>query len=279
MDLFDVVDYRQIVRVRLKFLGSQSGKSHRGHYSRIAEHLNIHTSMVSQIFNGLKDLTFDQACGLVSFLGLTDLEADYFICLVQLARAGTSSAKEKCQRDLVRLREQAASLSARVRSDRTLSEEDNAHFYSYWFITAIKLMTSIAGHQTPDEIARRLSLPLSVVHSALEFLLETGLCVNTGGMIRPGPAATHLPSSSPLVGRHHQNWRIKGFERMGQLLPSEFFLTIPATLTERDALRIRKALLELSEAVVTIMDDSKSEELYCLNIDWFNVAPKVNGTT
>src|ERR1039457_3217815 len=95
MKLFEFDNYKEFVRKKLR---GTTNKGH-GQYSRIAEHLSIHTSMVSQVFGGEKHLTFEQACGICNYFGFTELETDYFIALVQLDRAGTPEARGKCQRD------------------------------------------------------------------------------------------------------------------------------------------------------------------------------------
>jgi hypothetical protein len=135
------------------------------------------------------------------------------------------------------------------------------------------LVTAIPGCHTREVIAKKLGLSLSTVNKTLEFLLSIGLCIESDGKIKPGLANTHLGADSPLIGVHHQNWRVKGLERMGQVLPSELFLTLPATLTEKDVLKLRMMIVEFIEKFIGVIDTSKSEVLYCLNIDWFNVCP------
>jgi len=267
MKIFEFTDYKHFVRKKLR----EAGNKGYGQYTRIAKHLNIHTSMVSQVFNGSKHLTFEQACRACSFFGFTELETDFFIALVQLERAGTPEAKDKCQRDLNRLKAKSESVKARVGKDVELSEEHNATFYSQWFYTAIKLLSSIPEHHTPEIISRTLGIPLISVNRALEFLLSVGLCVEQDGKIKPGPRNTHLGAESPLVGRHHQNWRVKGFEKMGTLLPSELFFTMPATLSEKDTLILRQKIVEFIEEFVKVIDSSRGETLYCLNMDWFRI--------
>ena len=58
---------------------------------------------------------------------------------------------------------------------------------------------------------------------------------------------------------------------MGTLKPSEIFLTMPATLSEKDAVLLRRKIVEFIDEFVKIIDSSKGEALYCFNIDWFNV--------
>ena len=104
----------------------------------------------------------------------------------------------------------------------------------------------------------------------LDFLIGHGLCIETEGQIRPGPQSTHLPSTSPLIARHHGNWRVKAMERHASLaLESELAYTSPMALSRTDAVMIRETLLQSIDQVVAIVDPSPSEATYCLNIDWF----------
>jgi hypothetical protein len=105
-------------------------------------------------------------------------------------------------------------------------------------------------------------------------LLASGLCKDENGKIKPGPANTHVSADSPLVSRHHQNWRVKGFEKMGALGPSELFMTMPATLTAKDAHLLRQKIVEFINDFAQVIDHSKGEVLYCLNIDWFDACRK-----
>lgn len=267
MRVFDFNNYKSFVQKKLL------QASHKGHgqLSRIAEHLGVHTSMVSQVFSGPKHLTFEQACGVCEYFGFTELESDYFVALVQLERAGSPAARSKCQRDLARLKALSESLKDRLSRDVILSEETNAIFYSQWFYTAAKLASSIPGLQTPEAISEKLGVPLFSLNKAVEFLITVGLCIEVDGKIKPGPANTHLGADSPLVGRHHQNWRVKGFEKMSLLQPSELFLTMPATLARSDAILLRTKIVEFVDEFVKVLDSSKGEIIHCLNIDWFEV--------
>jgi hypothetical protein len=58
---------------------------------------------------------------------------------------------------------------------------------------------------------------------------------------------------------------------MGVLQPSELFLTMPATLTRSDAILLRSKIVEFIDEFVKVIDTSKSEVLYCFNLDWFEI--------
>ncbi len=133
------------------------------------------------------------------------------------------------------------------------------------------MICSIPGNHTAEKISQELGVSLGQIKKALEFLLSAGLCVESDGKIKPGPRNTHLDANSPMVGRHHQNWRVKGFEKMGDVKPTELFLTMPATMSEKDVSVLREKIVAFIEDFVTVIDSSKGEVLYCLNLDWFNV--------
>ena len=84
-----------------------------------------------------------------------------------------------------------------------------------------------------------------------------------------GPKSTHLEADSPLVTRHHLNWRVKGMEKMGNLSNDELFLSLPCSMSEKAMREIRSELVKSIERVTEIVDSSAEDQLVCLNIDLF----------
>ena len=200
------------------------------------------------------------------------IEVEYFLLLVEYERAGTSALRASFLEQIRERQSQQAELSQRVTRSKDLTPEDRAIYYSNWAYSAIRNLTAMEGFQQPPALANRLNLELPYVHQVLEFLLSSGLCVQNQGQLRPGPAMTHLSSASPLVSRHHGNWRIKSMERHPMLRPTEeLAYTAPMTLSQSDAIRIRSLLADLVEKVDQIVAPSPSEKLFCLNLDWFEV--------
>ena len=46
------------------------------------------------------------------------------------------------------------------------------------------------------------------------------------------------------------------------------------TLSHKDALKIRQMIIEFIQSVNKVVDPSPSEEIHCMNIDWFVVGGK-----
>jgi len=262
--LFTMTDYRPYVRFWVEARG-------RGEFRRISQALEIHTTLVSQIFSGRKCLTEEQASKLCGYMGLSPLETDYFMKLVQLERAGTQQLKLIYERHLKQLKTQANEIKARVPETETLSNLDRALFYSSWQYSLVRLLTSIPRFQTKDRIAFQLKISVSRVQEILDFLVSRGLCKETNGKYIRTEKNTHIEASSPLSIRHHQNWRTKSLELQEQMNSEDLVFTAPMSLAAKDLAKVRKILLEAVSEIAKLVDKSAAEEVAYLGIDWFKL--------
>lgn len=266
--IFAFDNYKDFVKARIKALPKQG----HGELARIAKELRMHPTRVSHIFNADMNLTSEQACELSKYFGLSDLESDYFLALVQLERAGSTELKRTTKRQLEKIKTDAKELVNRVPRERALSDEEKALFYSSWAYSAIRLMTSIEGRQDIASLAAALNLAPAKVRKIIDFLLQTGLCLEEKGRLKMGPKSTHLESTSDIVLRHHANWRIQALQRHETLTEAELAYTGPVTVTAEDFKKIREDIAEyISRFTKQVVASEPPEQLACLNIDWFKV--------
>jgi hypothetical protein len=73
----------------------------------------------------------------------------------------------------------------------------------------------------------------------------------------------------PLVIKHHQNWRIRGLQKMELRDENHLFYTGPMSLSEDGAANVRQKILDVIQQVNQLVVDSPSQVARCLNIDWF----------
>ena len=265
--VFDYLDYRQFLRDLIESMP----KSGWGQLTRLAEHLNTSAVLVSYVFNGSRDFSPEQALEVAEYFELSTLETDYFCLLIQYERAGTLKLKTKLKQQLDETRTKALNLKSRVKQDLELTEDAKARFYSNWYYSGIRLTSSIEGLNSIDAISSYLQLPKPRVKDVLEFLCQYGLCIEKDGDYFMGPKRTHLDADSPLITRHHANWRLKGLENMQEVTPDELFYTAPMALSQEVMVMIRKDLAEFIDQMVKKVGDSKSEHVACLNIDFFKL--------
>lgn len=245
----------------------------RGHGQslRLAQHLHVHTTLVSQILKGLKAFTLEQAVLSAEFLELTEDETDYFLLLVQLERAGNSKLQKALRRQLHQHKSMASELVNRLKSDHKLAEEERAVFYSDWVYSAVRQLTAIPGFDSTEKISAHVGLSRVRTKTVVDFLLKTGLCMEKSGKLAIGPQSTHLEANSPWVRVHHSNWRQKAVEKLQDAETSQLHYSCPMTISAKDALRIREMIAKFLESIDQVIEPSPSEELHCINVDWFKV--------
>jgi uncharacterized protein (TIGR02147 family) len=265
MNIFEFSDYRKFLQKRFH---SMPKRGH-GQARRLAASLKVSTTFVSQVFQERRDLSSEQACGVCDFLGLSEIETNYFLLLVQQHRAGTVRLRQHLQKELDRTKAIGQKISSRLDVKKILSDEDKSIFYSDWYFSAVRLMAGINGFQSPERIADHLGLPLKLTNEVILFLLQRGLLVNEGETLKVGPSRTHLEADSPFIKNHHQNWRLRALENIKG--PKRMHYSAPMTIGVADVEKIQSRLLKCIEDVAKIIDPAPNEELMCLNIDWFPI--------
>jgi uncharacterized protein (TIGR02147 family) len=262
--LFTMTDFRDYIRAWARAKG-------RGAYRQIASALTMHTTLVSQVLNGRKCFTEEQAAILCGYMGLNLLETDYFLKLVQIERAGNQTLKTIYSRQLQHLKKQANEIKSRVPESQELTNQDRALFYSSWQYSLVRLLTGIERFQRAEDIARQLDLSVSRVQEILDFLISRGLCKVSNSRYTRTEKNTHIDANSALVVRHHQNWRSKSLGLLEQITLEDLAFTAPISLAQKDFPKIRAILLEAISDISKTIEESPSEDVAYLGIDWFKI--------
>ncbi len=265
MSIFEFTDYKTYFKAWVAALP----KNGRGEYRRVATKLGVGTTMVSQVFNGEKQLSLELANDLADYLHLNDHETDYLFLLVEIARAGTFRLQQKLKKRAEAARAEAKKIERQVGKGVEMSEATKAIFYSSWIYSGVRILTALDSMRDAQAIADRLNLPRTQVQKVLEFLLKEGLVLQKDGLLDYGPRRTHIGADSPLVAKHHQNWRIAGFQKMVFSDLDNLFFTSPMGLSLEVAEKIRMELPAFIEKIHKWVGPSPSETVRCLNIDWF----------
>ncbi len=265
LNLFDFSDYRDYLSAWLR--AAKSSKSF--NLSRLADIAGVHATFLSHILKGNKHLSLEQAALISDFLQHTKLEQDYFMILINLDRAGTKRLREYWLEKKSNLETEKNKLGRRFDRHRELTTDQRAEFYSSWIYAAVWAATAINDRQTLTQLATRFSISRGRAEEVLGFLVGTGLCAEKHGYYSMGEVHIHVPNESPFVVKHHLNWRMKAVQKMDTREPSELFFTSPMSLSVDDFAKIRERLNKLVKEAVDIAKNSNSQEVVCLNIDFF----------
>ena len=272
--VFDFTDYKKFILAWIE----EQPKGGRGQFSKLAEVTGIHKANVSHIFKGEHQLSPEQAHKIAVYLGLGMTESRYFLLLVNFDRAGTAKLREFYKTQIEEEKQSHKKLEKRVTRSRELTSEERAIFYSNWAYSAVRILSSIAGFQTREAIFKRLNLTRKFGNGIIKFLVNTGFCHEVDGRVEMGPQMTHLEEDSPLVARHHGNWRVKAMEKHPMLNPGEELAYSAAmSLSSSDVIRIRELLAHLVQKTDEIVGPSACERMFCMNLDWFEVKGEFEG--
>lgn len=265
--IFDFREYKAYLRHRLRYMP----KGGRGFKSVLAQHLGCQTSYVSQVLNKGADFSPEQAEMANEVLNHTALESRYFILLVEFARAGTEGLRRHYKKIIDEENHKQFLLSERIKVKEVLSEEDKSLYYSNCIFTCIHMLVSIPEYQTIEAIGRYLGLPKKVVLDILDKLVGFGCIVSVNGRYIMGPSRIHISSGSPMLLRHHTNWRVEALRRLQYHREDATRFTAISSVSKEDYNKIRKILISTVETYNKSIEESSAEELVCLNIDFFRM--------
>ena len=178
MAIFDFNDYKAFLKAEVK----SRPKAGRGELSRLAEHLDVNATMVSQVIAGDKDFTLEQAKKVCSFFTLSKLDTDYFLLLVQIERAGTQDLKNYFREKRDEMKKESLQISKRITSERKLTDLERSIFYSSSLYSAIYIFSSVDGGQTIEAIIEKFDIPRPRAQEILQFLVSTGMCTPDRGL-------------------------------------------------------------------------------------------------
>lgn len=263
ISVFDATSYKTYVRDLIK--SKPSGG--RGTFRELAAHLRVHSTFISQVFRGSKELSSEQGFKVASFLGLDANQTDYFLGLIELERTTFEPLRDRIRDRLDSMRKQNQMVTSRVNPTKELTDEVKARFYSNWHFAAIRLATDIPTLRTAEALSKHFNLSPAIIDETLRFLCTEDLVIQDGKQFRLGPSRTHIDQYSSFSSAHHRNWRLKAMERHPTLYSHELAFSAPMTLSQEDLKIIRKAILNLIQDVANRVKESPSESLACLNID------------
>lgn len=265
--VFEFQDYKAYLST---WIASRPGGG-RGEKSRIAERIRCQLAYVSQVLSGTANFSLEQSEALCPLLEHTEDEAEYFMLLVQRARAGTTGLEQYFERKIQKLLNQRLVLKNRLQDKESLNRENQATYYSHWAYCAVHMAVLVPTLRTPPAIATYLGISPEKCAQILGFLENVGLVERKEGGFFPGTVRIHLESDSPMISKHHINWRLLAMRALEHETSSELHYSSVVGVSRHDLPRIREVLVKAIEQVRAIVKESKDEEVYCYNLDFFGL--------
>ena len=265
--IYSFDDYKKFIHAWLETLPRKGY----GESRKIAEHLGVSTTMISQIFNGEKHLSLEMAAELAEYLGLSGDETAHFYLLVQYQRAGSHKLRKSLLEKIKETQKRVQELEKRIKAKDGFPSEVINEFYSSWAYAGTWGLIALEQYHSPEALAERLHLPVAKVKRILDFFLREKMAEYADGKLRLTSASVHIGKGSPFLTKHHTNWRLRAVDQLTYHdRASDLFFSGPLHLSQELADQIREELPAFIESIIKRVVPSPSEVVRCLNIDWFD---------
>lgn len=265
--IFDFKDYRAFLKEALPVEGPL-----RGARNKLAEALNCQKGFISQVLSGLSHFSLEHGMKISRFLSLGENEEEYFLLLLHKSRAGSKDLEKFYEKRLTEVEERRKQIKERVRASSTLTTEEQMIYYSSWHYVAVHMCLMVPELRTRSKIGAFLGLNLHLVSKALEFLIQVGLTQEDGENLTAGPSRIHLPGNSPLISKHHSNWRIRAIESLDFQAENDLHYSLVMSISDEAATKIRDILLNTIQNVEPVLKSAEDKNIYALTLDLFGLS-------
>jgi uncharacterized protein (TIGR02147 family) len=265
--IYEFRDYREYLQTALPVSGLG-----RGSRNRLAEALNCQKGFISQVLGGSVHFSPEHAIKISRFLQHDLAEEEFFLLLVHLGRSGSQDLADFYKKKMKEILETRKQIKERIKADSTLSESDQMLYYSSWHYTAVHMCLMVPHLRTRKEMCEYLGLSTETISRVLSFFLSRGLAEQKGNEFFAGPVRIHLPSDSPLISKHHANWRMQAVSSLDHQRPKDMHYSLIMSLSEDAAEKIKNILLNSVQEIEPVLKLAKDETVYALNMDLFNVS-------
>lgn len=267
MSIFEVTEYREWF---FQWLKSKPKGGH-GELSKIAQFLDVNSTLMSQVLAKRRDFSLEQGFKLCQYFSFNHLESRYFMLLLQFERAGTHDLKSYFERELKEIKKESGQIKNRVKTDKEISDTDKSFLVSTWKPTALLVYTGKETGVSLEEIEAELGVSKEEARGLAEKLLEMGLIQLSGGHYKTGFMRLHIPKGSSFLLRHYSNWRLRAIDRSDQINDDEVMYTSVSSISEKDLAKIKEKLLSWISEYAKNVSASPAERVVCFNLDFFRV--------
>lgn len=265
MAAFRVFEYNDY----MKYLSLILGARPRGERARFAKALKCHPTFVSQVFKGSADLSLEQATQVNVYLGHTKEESHYFLLLVSHARAATPALRAYYSDQLQEMAQKRLVLKHRLNYQKSLTAENQMTYYSAWTYAAVHMAVTVPHLRTKEALADYLNLPLKKISEILEFLTSVELVIEHAGKYKIGTASIHLGNDSPMISKHHTNWRMQSIVALEREDQKALHYSSVVTLARADQSKVKAIFIDAIEKARALIKDSPEECLCTYTVDFF----------
>jgi uncharacterized protein (TIGR02147 family) len=241
----------------------------RGTRKRLATHIGCQVGYITQVLSGNAHFSPEQAESTARFFQLSPKETEYFLLLIAHNRAGTASLKSLYESLLAKRRSESKLLKSRLAIEGPDTKRYHQIYYSSWQYAAVHMAVLCEELRTAEKISRKLKIANKRTQIILNFLEESALVRKEGDRYLATDNSLHLERNSPMISKHHSNWRLRAIQSMEESPGKNLHYSGVISCSKRDLAVVQEKLSKCLEDCIALVQASPSEELAVLNMDLF----------
>jgi uncharacterized protein (TIGR02147 family) len=238
----------------------------RGARLKLAGYIGCQPSFISQVLSSKNELSLEHAQKINVFFNHSNEEAQYFIQMVLLSKAGSFELQKFFREQLRDIREKQMQIH-KVVVKSELHRDDLLYYYSNWLCVSIHMLVSIAKYQDPVELRAKLGVEEAEFMETMNFLTRTGLVQVVDGKLETGEAHVHLKKTSPYAQSATILTRLKVLEKIKLSNPRAVNFTSNFTISRKGYEALRKTILDFVVQLDEHIQAEDPEEFCTLVLD------------
>ena len=270
MNLFEVNDYREIVKFRVFALKHSDS---RFTLDALAAKTRIQKSHISRVLNKQAHLHAEQLYVVADACRFTGEEIEYMQCLLNWQRASVTKFRSHAARILKELRRFRTGAQGAIKGDNvSVAQSESANYYSQFFLPIVHMYLCIETYaKNPDQLQERLNLSADTLNLLIDELEQMKIVVRTPTGITVLKESVHLPSSNPLSKTHQLNLHLAACSSLQRdMAQKEMFFSASFSCNQSGVGSIRQKFYDFLQEAQEISEASSGElDIFHMNFDLF----------
>lgn len=263
--LYQATNYQEFLKREFPKIGKDRGKR-----KRLSEYLRCQTSFVSQVISGYAHFSVEHILSVSDFLALNPEEKEYLVLLLQRDRAGTKRLRDYFESKLEKKRSKLHVINEHLKVKDVPESLEQYVYYSSWMHSACHILCALPQFSTIDKLKQHIGGPAESFNQAIEFLEQSNFIEREGTKLKIKRTRVHLEPNSPMILKHHANWRFKAIESFEKTKRREdLHFTAIYGISKQDAKQIRLELLQQLKNIESTVIQSKEEAPYVFLLDFW----------
>ncbi len=267
MNIFGFRDYKELTLILI----DERSQGQRGLRKELATAIPCQMSHLTNVLGGHGHFTLEQAERVCDFFELNEDEKDFYLCVVQLNRAGTPQLKKYFEKRLWEMQRSQGREKAHESPEIKLSYEMRSTFFSSWLYGAVLVLLTLPQFQNREALQKKLNVSSEVLDRVLAFLVENKLCYKTAGHFVAKDPYVEMSYNDPMISRFHSSWRVRALQQIETPQQDDLRYSATLTISEGDFVKVREAFNKALHQTAKITGPSSPEVAAVLCLDLFKL--------